>query len=142
LAALDLAPRQNRICAASALQLLRIIVGSDDGGLGCSEKVSCIQAAPWLIIKSSSALDAGSSPRITKRSTAKYNSYFAASPLAHIPTAIDVKFLTGDETALRGKQIKRGVRDVSDIGTERQRLWFDHSPSTFMTSDSAVAARR
>jgi hypothetical protein len=63
---------------------------------------------------------------MTKRSTA--SSYFAASPLAHIPTAIEVKFLAGDETALRGKQIKRGVRDVSDIGTERQRLSFDHSP--------------
>jgi len=60
---------------------------------------------------------------MTKRSTA--SSYFAASPLA---TAIDVKFLAGDETALRGKQIKRGVRDVSDIGTERHRLSFDRSP--------------
>ena len=62
------------------------------------------------------------------RSRATASSISVALRSGHIPTAIDVKFLTGDETALRSKQIKHGVRDVSDIGTERQRLSFDHSP--------------
>ena len=70
----------------------------------------------------------GSSPCMTKRSTVGLAVILRRLRSAHIPTAIDVKFLTGDETALRSKQIKHGVRDVSDIGTERQRLSFDHSP--------------
>jgi hypothetical protein len=54
---------------------------------------------------------------------------------AHVPTAVDVQLLAGDETALVRQQIGHGVGYVGYIGSERKRLPFDHDSTLVVAAN-------